>query len=623
MRRATITLLLVLVAFSCFNFWLYLRLLNKTLNEEQYIIIPTVTHGDRFCVAYNVTKARRSENFALKAKKIANDNIYEGSKRLIVVRRFELESNVHVPKNITILRKYIDMKMAYEFHHKLFPIGHTIEGLWQWFHRSSENVEPLVWEISYNLFNVHRGVKRLPTDMDSAVKNHQSKLKYSIITTIPPTVILYDYLYFIMAFYLNCIKSRDLNSSSRHTIDCRSELLHSQGRSMLGGLLLCFVSVVGAVTTSEWDHYHDYDALTDKLVEINGKCPQITSLYSIGKSVEERDLVVIQFSTTPDEHVASRDFPDLDNLFYELKRMNVPKFDHLMELFRDDQERQPETVAVGQWILSLPFVLSANLHEGDLVANYPFDSTTEEGTNEYSSSPDDGTFRYVSSRILKIIRNSRTLNFIYRWLAHTYANNHAHMAKNDHPPCDGTSQDAFARQGGITNGAKWYSVSGGMQDFNYLATNTMEITLELSCEKMPSGQQLPQFWEDNKKALIEYMWTVHSGIKGTVIDAESGEPINGATVWVRNGTATMPIKHPITTWMLGDYYRILPTGQYEIIVEAEGYLPVARNVTVTNNVRDSALVVDFSLKPLPQQYEPTEEELAEMIDVLQQQHQNK
>ncbi|VDN23319.1 unnamed protein product [Cylicostephanus goldi] len=132
------------------------------------------------------------------------------------------------------------------------------------------------------------------------------------------------------------------------------------------------------------------------------------------------------------------------------------------------KQRQPETIAVGQWTLSLPFVLSANLHEGDLVANYPFDSTKLEGVSQYSASPDDGTFR---------------------WLAQNYAKNHAHMAKNDHPPCDGTTRDAFATQ-----------------DFNYLATNAMELTLELSCEKMPPGKELPQFWEDNKKALMEFMF---------------------------------------------------------------------------------------------------------------------
>jgi carboxypeptidase E len=37
------------------------------------------------------------------------------------------------------------------------------------------------------------------------------------------------------------------------------------------------------------------------------------------------------------------------------------------------------------------------------------------------------------------------------------------MGKNDHPPCDKNTQDAFASKGGITNGARWYSLKGGMQ----------------------------------------------------------------------------------------------------------------------------------------------------------------
>lgn len=55
--------------------------------------------------------------------------------------------------------------------------------------------------------------------------------------------------------------------------------------------------------------------------------------------------------------------------------------------------------AVGQWILSLPFVLSANMHEGDLVANYPFDSARIPNSNEYSISPDDQTFRLIYFKI--------------------------------------------------------------------------------------------------------------------------------------------------------------------------------------------------------------------------------
>lgn len=460
-------------------------------------------------------------------------------------------------------------------------------------------------------------------------------------------------------------------------------VLFALGHPALAGLFGGFgrtrPKLMDSLNDTKWTHYHDQEEMETALIVVNSRCPNNTRLYSVGKSVEGRDLIVIEFSQNPGVHQAlkpemkyvgnmhgneaigrellirlaaylcdswrakdpaivellnstnihimptmnpdgfelalrtkpenrgwmtgranangvdlNRNFPDLDNMYYFMDEHRLPYFDHLFELFdgiQSEQEQQfePEVLAVGRWILTWPFVVSANLHEGDLVANYPFDEGREPNLSAYSKSPDDNTFRY---------------------LAETYAKNHAHMAKNDHAPCDGTAANNFARQGGITNGAKWYSVSGGMQDFNYLATNTFELTLELGCDKFPSAKTLPGYWHDNRKSLIEFIRMSHVGIKGLVIDAGTGKPITNAMVWVRNITGENademgPIKHPVTTWVTGDYFRPLIAGSYQIAVDADGYEPQVMMVNITQasvNAR-KPLLINFALVPTFEQLE--------------------
>lgn len=82
---------------------------------------------------------------------------------------------------------------------------------------------------------------------------------------------------------------------------------------------------------------------------------------------------------------------------------------------------------------------------------------------------------------------------VFKHLALTYSTNHAKMARG--VSCQ-SNTPAFKR--GITNGAEWYPLTGGMQDYNYVWFGCMEVTLELSCCKYPFARELPKYWEDNK-----------------------------------------------------------------------------------------------------------------------------
>lgn len=67
---------------------------------------------------------------------------------------------------------------------------------------------------------------------------------------------------------------------------------------------------------------------------------------------------------------------------------------------------------------------------------------------------------------------------------------------------------------GITNGAFWYDLKGGMQDFNYKRSNAFEITLELSCCKYAPRKELSNEWENNRKPILNFIASTHQGVRG-------------------------------------------------------------------------------------------------------------
>ena len=215
---------------------------------------------------------------------------------------------------------------------------------------------------------------------------------------------------------------------------------------------------------------------------------------------------------------------------------------------------QAETQAVIDWLKQYHFVLSASIHNGALVANYPYDSSPS-GDNVYTRCPDDDIFRELC-------------------LAYSYAHQTMHLG-------EACPDDAEGFVDGITNGADWYNVNGGMQDYNYLNSSCFEITIEQACFKYPNASALEGIWNANRNALITFIGKVHSGVKGLITD-ESGSAISNANVEVVGRS------HSVYSADGGDYWRLLVPGNYTIRVSATGFATAEKSVVVSQDLASSS-----------------------------------
>ena len=211
-------------------------------------------------------------------------------------------------------------------------------------------------------------------------------------------------------------------------------------------------------TKTEFKH-HNYTEMKEILENLNKKYINLTRLYTIGQSYENRDILVLEINTKPGVHepgkpefkyvanmhgneVIGRELllllakymlenygtndkitklihttrihlmPSMNPDGYELSllgdcnseygRGNAHKVD-LNRNFPDqyfttkeNTVQEKETLAIMNWLRSYPFVLSANLHGGSLVANYPYDGNPQQKDGIYSKTPDDALFKHLA-----------------------------------------------------------------------------------------------------------------------------------------------------------------------------------------------------------------------------------
>lgn len=207
--------------------------------------------------------------------------------------------------------------------------------------------------------------------------------------------------------------------------------------------------------------------------------------------------------------------------------------------------REPETVAVMNWQGLRNFSLSANFHGGSKVVNYPWDTQAD------------------PAPLTDLIKD---LSLLYASTVPGFYDN-----------------PRFAQ--GITNGYRWYHVDGGMQDWSYFWHNDLQVTIELSNNKWPDYSEIPNYYNDNKEALLSFLLKIHQGAgfylknaqsKGRVVIVDSDQKEIGSFGYEK-----------------GEFYKVLPAGTYRFKVDSES----------GEHFEFSRVVSDHIVEPLEPNYE--------------------
>jgi len=204
---------------------------------------------------------------------------------------------------------------------------------------------------------------------------------------------------------------------------------------------------------------------------------------------------------------------------------------------------------------SVNFTISANMHGGAEVANYPWDTWS-------NLTADDNWWQYVSSE---------------------YADS-----------CQANSGSGYFNylNDGITNGWDWYEVDGGRQDYMNYFKFCREFTLELSDDKTPNPNDLPTLWNANYPSLLNYMEQSLFGLRGIITDSVTGNPLK-AKVEIIN--YDVDNSHVYSNLPIGNYHRHIYQGNYDVTFSKNGYYPKTINISVLNS---TATVENIQLVPL-------------------------
>ncbi len=359
---------------------------------------------------------------------------------------------------------------------------------------------------------------------------------------------------------------------------------------------------------SNWDKYPTYDVYTEMMRKFATDYPNIAVLDTIGFSQNNHLILALKITSNPSQDEAKPRFfytaqMHGDELIGQILMLRL--IDYLLSNYNSDSQVQNLVDNVEIWINPLAnpdglyngsdntvanatryfnnwvdpnrnfpspnsphpdgetytvettdmmnfmdlhhFDLSANLHSGAEVANYPWDTWD----TSVKTHPDNDWWIHVTSEYANTVFANSSNNYF-----------------------KGVSPD------GIIEGGDWYVIEGGRQDYVTYFKNGREFTLELSADKFLDSQLLPQYWSYNYHSLLNYIQESLYGLRGIVTDANTGEALDAKVEVVNHD---MDNSFVFSRMPIGDYHRYLKGGTYDVTFSKQGYISQTINIQVTDN----------------------------------------
>jgi hypothetical protein len=370
------------------------------------------------------------------------------------------------------------------------------------------------------------------------------------------------------------------------------------------------------VFPGDWDSYPSHDEYINMMLGFHTSYPEICRLDTLGRSVQGRNILAVKITRNPEirepepvfyytstmhgdettgfilmlrlaDHLLANYGKDtlvtrlVDNIEIWInplanpdgtywngdEEISLPKRFNMndADLNRnfpgidgiehpDDREYQPENLTQMKFMDSIRPVLSANIHGGIELVDYPWDAFSYNHV-------DDAWFR---------------------WAAHKYADTAQQRA--------GPVSYMSAFDDGIVVGWQWYAIRGGRMDYVTYFLHGREVTLEVSNQKYPPPGDLPYFWHYNSRSMLQYMESCLFGIQGTVTDKANGAPVEAV---VRVQDHEKDRSYTISNKATGYFTRLIEPGTWNLEVSADGYdTAIVRGVRVAH---DRGTRVDIQL----------------------------